>query len=190
MNLARLRLVADQFMLSTLESNAGAAVFELGTVQGVSGLMLKKTRVGDAKVKTIHLKNESVTIPAFSQLASNFDTTLVGTFETFAEQNISAKGVAGSSIFVLLLQQGTITVNGGGNCFVRALLNDSEVLVNKLAVTFPSPGGTGPFQRISMAPVTATGSTQTLNIKWQVLISPFTARVHAGTRVMSIAMKR
>lgn len=199
---SRIRLVADQFRIDTSESGAGGLVFELGTVGGVSGLMLRQARIKDLSVDTIHLNEGSVTVPDFTQIPSNVDFVSTGgvgsntvVTQTFAEQDIDTTGVAGEPIFFMLIQKGIAQyVSGaGGSMTIKALLNNSEVLVNKSIGNFGGTGSTIDFQRLSMASVTATGSLQSFNIKWQgvaTLAATTTFRIQAGARVMTVAMKR
>jgi hypothetical protein len=206
MPFSRIRLVADQFKLSTTATDVGAAVFELGTVQGVSGLILKKIRIGDLQVQTIHLKNESVTVPLFTQLASDYTQSgAVSPSEfTFIEQNIVTKGVAGSNIFIECLSQitGLITAISPSNSFsnlnVRVLVNDAEVLASFLIESRDGSGNhtaSNP-QRVFMTSIAATGATQTINIKWNVRFSASfagntgTFQINAGSKAFVVAMKR
>src|SRR5262245_39109100 len=172
MPFSRIRLVADQFVIALDDDDPGALVWEQGTVQGVSGLVLKAARIKDLSVKTIHLKNESVTVPAGATLVSNFDTTTLNSPVTFAEQNISTRGVAGSLIFVQLFMQVVVgPISGGGTILLRGLL-DNAVVAPALAIagSFGSPGQVE-ARRVSMTSIPATGSPQTINVKWQVFNS-------------------
>jgi len=201
---SRLRFLADKLIISATENDAGAAVFEIGTVQGMSGLILKKIRVGDLSVKTIHLKEGSVTVPVMSQLGSNFNQSGAGNSSefTFIEQNITTKGVAGSPIFVACMSQitGAITStspSGAPSALdVRVLVNDAEVLAF-FRLFFLDGGGVGTPSnpnRMFMTTVPASGSSQTINVKWRVRYTTTTGtgvfRIDAGSRALAIAMKR
>jgi hypothetical protein len=189
MPLSRLRLIADQFVLATAENDPGAAVFETGTVQGVSGIVLRKTRIKDLSVKTLHLNNECVTVPVADTVTSNWGAPY-GSYATFLSQSITTKGVAGQPIYVLLLFSGAATLNDefgavSGRCFV----NGSQVFTGWI---IESNGGSparrySEPQRADMAVITATGSTQTITVEWQAFGSGY---INAGSMAMAIAMKR
>jgi hypothetical protein len=208
---SRIRFLADKFEFQLPgDDDAGAAVFEQRLVNGVPGLALKVGRIGNLTVNTIHLKNESVTVPVFSQLTSDFVTdphigSSPGVELTIFEQNIVTKAVQGSLIFVEALSQITGDVIAFdtnpslGGISIRVLVNNAQVLA---AFPIKSKGSSGSPnvdsnpQRVFMTSLVATGATQTINIKWNGLFSFTLAghngqfKINAGSRAFAVAMKR
>jgi hypothetical protein len=197
MPFGRIRLAADQLMLATSESDPGATIFEPGIVQSVPGLVLRKARIKDLSVNTIQLKNESVTVPASSWLGSDFDAPAGMT--TFLEHNIVTRGVAGSLIYVQLFYvgfHGAIVPAYGGLMQVGCWVNSVQV-IPAFPIAHWYDVGEPPRrvrQRVAMTAVTATGAIQTINVQWRAVVQLWegatAGRIYAGTRVLSIAMKR
>jgi hypothetical protein len=191
---SRIRLQADQFRLSTTPTAAGDVVFEQGTFDGISRLILKKALIRDLSVKTINLKHESVNVPAYSELVSDFTVTSTGDtndWETVFEHELVTKGAPGSTIYLLFLWQvGFTSVSMSGSMFVRVLINGVQLLPQ----FFPGNSASGDGrQRAIMGTVPATGAVQTLNIRWEALptgLSGAQSELDAGSRTMTVAMKR
>lgn len=154
----------------------------------MSGIVLRKARIRDLSVNTIHLKEGAVTVPALGYLASNFGP--ISSFATFLSSTITLKGVAGQPIYVMLLYSGPGTLSSEFGVI------GGRILVNGVAVpggwTIESYSGATPVrvrqpERISMAVVTATGSPQTITVEYQMFGSGY---INAGAMALSVAMKR
>jgi hypothetical protein len=181
-------LIANQWLVSANANDAGAVVFEEMTVQGVAGLGLRRARIRDLSVATLHLKEGCVTLPTLSVLAANFGPA--SAYSTFLIHSVVVKGVAGQPLHVLLLYSGAGTLSSEFGAI------GGRIVVNGVAVpggwVIESYGGSPPRRiaqpkRITMAVVTATGSPQTITVEYQMFGSGY---INAGAQAMSIAMMR
>ncbi|MDQ2084759.1 hypothetical protein RA307_31660 [Xanthobacteraceae bacterium Astr-EGSB] len=191
---SRIRLIANLFVVAASASEAGALVFEPMTVQGVTGLGLRRARIRDLSVRTLNLKEGSVTVPAYTYLA--LPSAPVNSFTTFMSTSVTTRGVAGSQIFVMALFDGsaTLTVDQGsvtGRCLVNGVAAGS-LAAWQIADRARLPSGSyisrAQPQRVLMASLTATGALQTITVEWQAVGGG--GYVDAGSAGLSIVMKR
>jgi hypothetical protein len=185
---SRIRLVASQWLISANANEAGGLMFEPMTVQGVTGLGLRRARIRDLSVGAIHLKQGCVTQPVSSQLASNFGP--VSSYTTFLSHSITVKGVAGQPIYVLMLYVGPGTLTSQyGSVGGRILVNGVAVPGGWIIESYggPTPVRISQPRRVSMAAVTATGAPQAITIEYQMFGSGY---INAGALAISIVMMR
>jgi hypothetical protein len=188
---SRIRLVADRMVLSLSDTAAGSLVFEEGIVGGVSGLVLRSALIGDLTVDTLQMADACVTLPAIQTLGSSFAFSVGGaTWQTFLQDTFTLTSPNGSTVFLQL--QGDILLQGQNTVTpsARLLLNDTTVLDQFDGV---ADTASRRFTRFAISSFTATGSVQTVDLKWQLTSSApnnFSVSANAGSRTLRIAMKR
>lgn len=191
-NLSRIRLLADQIVLAALESGAGQVVFKSGLVNGSLATIIDELLIGDLTVDTLQLENESVTLPGVSTLGSNFSRTST-TFDhpagTFIEDTFSVTAPAGSTIYLMVLADLFVTGQNSVTPSVRLIRDGTTVIdsFNGVADTV-----TRNFPRFVIDQVTATGSPQSINLRWQVHSNSgsFGVTVASGSKHLRVAFKR
>jgi hypothetical protein len=211
MAFGRISLVASQLMLAKDESSAGAVLFESGQHEGSSGLVMRSAFIGDARIRTINLKNDSITMFRIGTLGSNQfishsgGSPGAGAWNTIFEFNFVTKSEAGKAIMIQTAFEGSIRATTADNppiFFVRTLLNDTVEIIPSAQQqqpadmnAVPGPNTDYRIQRMAMGSLTATGVDQGINVKFQgrtsiVIPGTATMRVNAGFNGLCLVMKR
>ncbi|MDQ2084758.1 hypothetical protein RA307_31655 [Xanthobacteraceae bacterium Astr-EGSB] len=189
----RVKLIADQIRLATSEGSAGDLVFEPGTVGGAAGTVLRSALIGDLTVDTLQLENQSVTVPNFVTYSG--PTGLISTpnsyWMTLLEDAFTVTAPAGSPIY---MQVQSDTSGGGQDTdpgvwqFNRILLNDSAQVDYWALISAKRE------VRFNIFAITATGSPQTINLKWQIYcdwpVAGGASTYVYGGQLLRVALKR
>jgi hypothetical protein len=185
-------MVADQLRLATSEGSAGDLIVEQGLVAGSAGTVLRSALIGDLTVDTLQLENAAVTVPGLVTYSGSTGLILTPSdYTTLLENSFTVTAPAGSTIY---MQVHTDTYGGGQvgsigvNQHNRILLNDTYSIISWILGNVARNIDFAAFE------LTATGSPQTINLKWQFMCdwpvyNGGLTYIYAG-EIMHVAYKR
>lgn len=191
---SRIKVLADQIVLTTSEGDAGALIFESGNVNGSPATVLRSALIGDLTVDTLQLQNESVTLPETLSLGSDVSVPgLAGSgpsaWYDVLEDDFTFTAPNGTLVQIMVLADLFMVGQSGVAPSMRLFLDNTTALDQ-----FSGPGDTTirNFIRFVIHELTATGSPQNVNLKWQIQSSninnPVAAK--AGSHHLRVAFKR
>lgn len=184
---SELILQADRiYLVPSSDVNASpASMMVLGTVNGVTTLVVPASRIGDLSVSTLKIADRAVTVPLGAGLSADWSST-----DTYTEQTVLYAGTVDTGgaplLLFAVLQYTTTGPSLGGSVELRLKVNGTtvatmtpfmapSVAINGSSVSAPmvSSPGTGPIS-VSLVAYCTGGS--------------FTA--HPGTSILALGVKK
>jgi hypothetical protein len=184
---SELILQADRiYLVPSSDVNASPAeMMVLGTVNGVTTLVVPASRIGDLSVGTLKIADHAVTVPLGAGLTADWSSTA-----TYAEQTLLYAGTVDTGgaplLLIAVLQYSTTGPSFGGSVEVRLKVNGSTV-----ATMTPFMAPSIPIDSFCVcAPLISSPGSGAIPISLVAYSTGGSFTAHAGTSVLALGVKK